>query len=68
MVLEAWTHVEKHDKVTMSAHCHKSEPVLICPMMLLGCKATTNKQTIQKWEITVKVKSPIHTYTLNQLN
>ena len=34
----------QHYKFAMSVHCHKSEPILIWPQMLLGRKTTTNKQ------------------------
>ena len=34
--------VGKHYKVTISAHCHKSLPVLLWPYMLLGQKTITN--------------------------
>ena len=41
MVLLAWF---QRCKVIMSAHCHKSVPVLMLPYILLGCKITINKQ------------------------
>ena len=43
-LISHWGSTTKY-KVPMSVHCHKSVLVLISPLMLLGCKATTNQQT-----------------------
>ena len=47
-------------KVTMSAHGHKSVPVLICPWMLLGCHTQTNKQTNKQYACPMSSTSSLH--------
>ena len=56
--------VRQHYKVAMRAHCLKSVPVLIWPLMLIGRKVTIKKATIQ---VLIYIVILTHQWTANTL-